>query len=368
MNNRDEQLRYQLALTKIEGVGEKYGRRLLSEIGDVAQIFKASRKQLMSIEGLGAKRIEAIKHEPDWASIDKEINFIVKHDIRPIFITEAEYPKLLKECGDAPLLLFFKGKPCYNETRNVAIVGTRHNSEYGQRATEELIEGLRSLNVCVISGLAYGIDIIAHRKALQCGLPTVGVVAHGLDRMYPSVHKATAKEMTALGGIMTEYPSGTVAEKQNFPMRNRIVAGMAHVTVVVETDVKGGAMITAKLAAGYNRDVAAIPGRTTDPKSNGCNYLIRTKIADLINTAQDLAELMDWQATQATMSLQTRLFPSLTKEELNIVKIIEGNESMHVDEIMLKSKMASTSLASLLLQLELQNVVKSLPGKRYALQ
>lgn len=368
MNSVDDSLRYKMALTQIEGIGEKFGRRLLSEFGDARNIFEASRKQLLAIENLGSKKAEAIKTGPDWKAIDKEIDFITKHNIEPLFFTDDNYPKLLKDCNDAPLMVFLKGKPCFNQRKNIAIVGTRHNSEYGQRATEELVDGLRHLDVCIISGLAYGIDIIAHKKALQYGLPTIGVVAHGLDRVYPTAHTAAAREMIINGGLLSEYPSGTNADRQNFPMRNRIVAGMADVTIVVETDLKGGAMITAKLAAAYNRDVAAFPGRTIDAKSNGCNYLIRTKMADLISNAGDLIELMNWNTESEKRSLQPKLFPDLSSAEMNIVNIIQGNEGMHVDEILLKAGIGSSSLASLLLHLELQNVVKSLPGKRYAIQ
>ncbi|RYD89385.1 MAG: DNA-protecting protein DprA, partial [Sphingobacteriales bacterium] len=281
--------------------------------------------------------------------------------------TDQAYPKKLKACADAPLMLYYKGSADLNQQRMVAVIGTRKNTDYGLRVTEELVEGLQQMNVIIVSGLAFGIDVIAHRKALQQGIPTLGVMAHGLDSIYPSQHKHITRDMIKNGGLLTEYMSGTQPERFNFPMRNRIVAGMADATVVIETEEKGGAMITAKLAAGYNREVAAFPGRTIDRKSSGCNYLIRTNMAQMITGAADLMDMMNWSAPREPGTVQRRLFHHLSDDEMRIAGILEGAEGVHIDEILLKAGFSAPVLSSLLLSLELNGAVKSLPGKRYRL-
>lgn len=361
------ELFYQLALMRIENIGDIFARRLLQQFGTPENIFNTTEKQLLSIEGLGIKRVKSLQTKIDSTEIRKEIDFINKHQISTCFITENDFPPKLKACPDAPFMLFSKGNGNLLTDKTIAIVGTRKNTDYGQRMTEDLIEGLSDLDVVIVSGLAYGIDAIAHRKALQCGLKTFAVLAHGLDRIYPSAHKNIAKEIINQGTLITEYPSATNPDKQNFPMRNRIVAGMADVVVVVETDEKGGAMITAKLASSYNREVMAFPGRVTDSKSKGCNYLIKTNIAQTITCAQDLIYMMNWQPSTNKKSVQAKLFTNLTEDEKKLIEILKDKEAIHIDELMLKSNFNNSTLASLLLTLEFQNIVKSLPGKRYRL-
>lgn len=367
VKEEQSELFYRIALTQIEQVGDKTGRQLLHRFGTADRIFHASFRQLESISGLGAKKVAHLKDIIDEAKIAAEINFMHQHDIRPVFITDQDYPEKLKNCADAPLMLYYKGKADLNTRKIVAIIGTRKNTEYGMRMTEELVEGLRGQDVIIVSGLAFGIDIIAHRKAVQLQIPTIGVMAHGLDTIYPSQHKHITREMVKNGGLLTEYMTGTQPDKFNFPMRNRIVAGMADVTVVVETESRGGAMITAKLAAGYNREVAAFPGRVIDKKSEGCNYLIRTNIAQQIGHVQDLLDMMNWQRSNRQAVAQTRLFPVLNTEESMVAGILAGSEGMHIDELLLKAGVHTTTLSSLLLTLELNGMVKALPGKRYRL-
>lgn len=362
-----EELFYRLALTQKGFVGHVMGRQLLQHFGSAKEILHASVRQLCAVDGFGQKKAEQLKMEIDEQRIYEEIRFMQQHGITPVFVTDAQYPAKLKNCSDAPLLLYYKGNASLNPHKMVSIIGSRKNTEYGARVTEELVEGLQDLDVTIVSGLAFGIDVVAHRKALQCGLPTIGVMAHGLDTLYPPQHKHIARDMVSHGGLLTEYISGTRPDKFNFPMRNRIVAGMCDVTIVVETEVKGGAMITAKLAAGYNRDVAAFPGRTIDKKSDGCNYLIRTHMAQLITGAEDLKEMMNWQPDQQSKTLQPKLFHHLTDEETKIAGILQDTEGMHIDEIFLKAGVNNSVLSSLLLTMELSGVVKSLPGKRYRL-
>lgn len=364
---KDKELFYQIALTQIDQIGDKLARQLLQHFSSAEEIFNAPMKQLSAIAGFGERKAGALRSKIDEQRIWKEVEFIRKHDITPLFFNSEHYPKKLKTCADAPVMLYYKGTADLNHDKMVAIVGTRKNTEYGQRVTEELIEGLARQDIIIISGLALGIDIIAHRKALQCGLPTIGVIAHGMDTIYPAQHKHITKEMIRNGGLLTEYPSGTVPDRFNFPMRNRIVAGLCDVIVVAETEPKGGAMITAKLAASYNREIAAFPGRTKDKKSTGCNYLIRTHMAELITDAEDLMEMMNWQQKPVGRVVQPKLFAHLTDEETRVVAILEGSDGMHIDEAYLKAGIDITQLSSLLLTLELNGVVKSLPGKRYRL-
>ena len=361
----DEELLYRIALTQMDQIGYKYGRRLLQTFGSAKEIFNAPMKKLVSISGMGEKKAAAFSMPLDSKTLNAEIDFIRKHNIQPLSILDDAYPQKLKECDDAPVMLYYKGSESLKHKKMVAIVGSRDNTDYGARVTEELIEGLKGEDIIIVSGLALGIDGIAHRKALQVGLPTIAVVAHGLDTIYPPQHKHIAREMVKQGGLLTEYPSKTIPDKYNFPMRNRIVAGLSDVTVVIETAKKGGAMITAKLATSYNREVLAFPGRTIDKKSEGCNYLIRTNIAQLITDADDLMEMMNWKTVEKSKVVQPKLFSHLTDEEMNIASILEGNEGMHIDELLLKSDFTPSQLSSMLLTMELSGLVKALPGKRF---
>jgi DNA processing protein len=367
IKGKNEELFYRIALTQAGLVGDKTGRQLLQHFESASAIFHASRKQLLAIEGFGQKKAELLRNKIDEVKINREIAFIKKHNIAPLFINDNVYPKILRTCADAPLMLYYKGDADMNSKKMVAVIGTRKNTDYGSRITEELVEGLQALDVIVVSGLAFGIDIIAHRKAVQLGVSTIGVMAHGLDAIYPAQHKHITREMVKHGGLLTEYMSGTNPDRFNFPMRNRIVAGMCDVTVVIETETKGGAMITAKLAASYNREVAAFPGRTIDKKSEGCNYLIRTNMAQMITGANDLIEMMNWETNEQQKTIQPKLFNHLTDDEIKITNILEGSEGMHIDEVFLKANVNTSILSSLLLMLELGGVVKALPGKRYRL-
>jgi len=226
----------------------------------------------------------------------KEIAFLEKYKIQPLFITSDNYPQRLLNCYDPPTLLYYRGNANLNAQKIISIIGTRNNSEYGKALTEKLVEDLKEQQVIIVSGLAFGIDAIAHKAALQQNLQTVAVLAHGLQTVYPAQHRTLAKEITAQGGLLTELPHHAKADKHNFPKRNRIVAGIADATIVVETQVKGGSMITAELANNYNRDVFAFPGKVTDIKSSGCNYLIKNNKAILLTDVQQLVHAMNWQA------------------------------------------------------------------------
>lgn len=364
MNN---DLLYQIALTLVPNIGDVHAKALISMYGDARSIFHAKKKELEQIEGIGTVRARSIKEFADFSSPESEIKFIEKYKIQPLFISDEQYPQRLLNCFDSPTLLYYRGNANLNTSRIISIVGTRNNSSYGKTVCEEFIEGLKAENILIVSGLAFGIDTIAHKAALRNGLSTVAVLAHGLDRIYPEQNKSLAKQMSEQGGLLTDYISNTNADKQNFPRRNRIVAGMCDAVVVIESSKKGGSLITAELGNGYNKDVFAIPGRVNDTRSEGCNYLIRNNKAALITSADDLLEFMNWSVRLRSGSpkKQRELFIELTPDEKIITGILQGREGMHIDELYFKSGLSSSAVAAALLMLEMQNIIISLPGKVY---
>jgi DNA processing protein len=356
---------YQLALTFVPGIGAKTGRALLEHFGDAATVFQTPLKKLIAVDGISEIKAKGFKDKEVFASAEKEMDFALKHDIDILYASH-RYPTRLTNCSDAPFLLFYKGTGDLNAAKIIAVVGTRKNTDYGHKLTEELVEGLQSLDdVLVLSGLALGIDAIAHKKCVQLGIPTVGVLGHGLDRIYPFLHKGLADQMVENGGLLTEFISGTLPDRGNFPMRNRIVAGLADVTVVVESHVTGGALITAHMASGYNREVAAFPGRVNDTRSAGCNELIRTNVAAMITKAEDLTEMMNWNKEGKPKAVQKQLFINFSPEEQKIVDVLNGRDSVHADELFHQTALPNSILAATLLQLEMQGLIKSLPGKLY---
>jgi DNA processing protein len=362
------ELFYQLALTFVPGIGVKTGRVLLARFGSAATVFKMSPKELRHVEGIGEAKAKGFKDAEILARAQQELDFIVKNDIRVLYAGN-NYPQRLTNCSDAPLLLFYKGNANLDTAKIVAIVGTRKNTDYGLKLCEELVEGLRPFaEILVVSGLALGIDAIAHRKCVQLGMPTVGVLGHGLDRIYPYSNKGLATQMEENGGVLAEFPSGTMPDRNNFPMRNRVVAGMSDVTVVVESHIAGGALITAHMASGYNREVAAFPGRVNDSRSTGCNELIRTNIAAMITKAEDLADMMNWNKDGKHKAVQKQLFINFTPEEQKVVDLLQTKDSIHADELYHHTGLANSLLAATLLQLEMQGIIKTLPGKYYRMQ
>lgn len=361
-------LLYQIALTLVPHIGDVQTKLLIQHFGDAPSIFKASKKELNHVEGIGEIRAASIKNFTDFELAEKEIEFLKKYSIAPLFLTDAHYPKRLLNCYDSPAMLYYKGTADLNASKIIAIVGTRSHSDYGKSICESLISELVNEDVLIISGLAFGIDSIAHKSCIKNQIKTVGVLAHGLDRVYPSQNKSLAKQMAADGGLLTEFRSQTNPDRQNFPARNRIVAGMSDCVIVIETGIKGGSLITAELANGYNKDVFAIPGRTNDAKSEGCNYLIQMNKAGLITSGKDILENMGWhQSNKKERKKQRELFIELSETEKVIVGVMQDLDSIHIDDLYLKSKLSSSSVAQALLMLEMQGVVRSLPGKMYRL-
>jgi DNA processing protein len=360
-------LLYQIALTLVPNIGDVHAKTLVNTFGDAQSIFKAKKKDLEAIEGIGTIRAKSIKNFVDFNSSEEEVKFIEKYKITPLFLTDKNYPQRLLNCYDSPALLYYRGNADLNTSKIISIVGTRNCGDYGKTVCEKLVEGLAEQNVLILSGLAFGIDTISHKAALKNNLQTVGALAHGLDRIYPNQNKSLAKQMTEQGGLLTHFMSNTLPDRQNFPKRNRLVAGMCDALVVIESGIKGGSLITAELANSYNKDVFAIPGRTTDSKSEGCNYLIKANKAALINNADDLMENMRWNETKSSAKKQRELFIELSADEKVVVDILQQKENTHIDELYFKSGLSSSAAASALLTLEMQNVVISLPGKVYKL-
>jgi len=359
----------QLALTLVPNIGDVQAKILVNHFGDASSIFKAKKSALEKIEGVGEVRAKSIKEFDDFHLAEQEIKFIEKYKIKTLFLTDADYPKRLLNCYDSPTLLFYKGTADLNASKVISIVGTRSNTDYGKQFTENLVKDLSEQNIIIISGLAHGIDAIAHKSAIKNSLPTVGVVGHGLDKVYPSENTGLAKDMIkAGGGILSEFFSGTKPDKHNFPLRNRIVAGLSDATVVVETNIKGGSMITAKLADAYNRDVFAVPGRSIDKASSGCNHLIKYNKAILLTDTDELLDILGWrEKKKEKVKQQKELFIELSAEEKQIVQLLQEKEMVHIDEINLQSGLTSSAAAAAILNLELQNVIASLPGKMYKL-
>jgi len=360
------ELIYQIAITLVPDIGTISGKKLIKHIGSAEAVFKESRKNLSLIPGIGRKMIDSIVNQKILSQAEKEILFIEKNHIQPLFFTDKDYPNRLKHCTDGPIMLYFKGKVNFNVPKVLSIVGTRTPSEHGKSQCEKLIKELASMDVLVVSGLAYGIDVCSHRTAMEQGLKTVGVLGHGLDRLYPAQNRKTANQMLEMGGLLTEFLPGTLPDRTNFPMRNRIVAGMSDATLVIESKASGGSLITAKLAFDYNRDVLALPGRPDDELSRGCNNLIKNNIAQLINNGKDLMRVLSWEEkAPKDRQIQKALFVDFSPEEQKIVEVIMDNKEHSIDEISLNSNISISKTASLLLGLEFKGAVKSLPGKLY---
>jgi DNA processing protein len=361
------ELFYRLALSRVEGIGPVRFKKLIEQFGSASEIFTKKFKQLKSVHGLSEANAHAILHFKDFSPVEEELTFAEKNGIWILDDTQDAYPQRLKHCIDSPSVLFYKGNADLNQTRIVSVIGTRLFTEYGRRTCDELIEGLKPYDVMVVSGLAFGIDAIAHKASVRNEMPTVGVVAHGLDTLYPAAHRTLAREILVNGGLLSEYFSNTKADKGNFPARNRIVAGMADATVIIETDIRGGSMITAELAYSYNRDVFCMPGRITDAKSSGCNYLIKSLKGQMITQAEDIVNGLGWSQQKKPKSVQRNLFIELNTHETLIVELLKSKELMHIDEFYTHSMLNSSELATSLLSLEMQNVIRVMPGKLVSL-
>ncbi|MCX6295217.1 MAG: DNA-processing protein DprA [Bacteroidetes bacterium] len=363
----NENLKYKIAISLIPNIGDVLAKRLISHCGSVKAVFEEKKNALEKISGIGEIIAKAIVNQKVFNRAEEEIKFIEKNEITPLFYLDKEYPKRLTHCEDSPVLLYFKGKANMNSEKVISIVGTREATDYGKQQCEKLIADLAIYNPIIVSGLAYGIDICAHKAAMENNLTTICGLAHGLDKIYPAIHTQAATKMLENGGWLSDFTSNVIPNRENFPRRNRIVAGMSDATIVIESKINGGSLITADIANSYNRDVFAFPGRVNDECSRGCNNLIKQNKAALIQSAADISYILGWEQTIKKAPIQKQLFIELKPEEDILVSLLKEKESMNVDDICLQAKMPMSKVSSLLLTLEFSGIVKSLPGKMYRL-
>ena len=339
-------------------------------MGSVEGVFQEKEKNLLKIPGIGEVNAKRVVRQNVLERAKKEVEFVLKNRIRTFFYLDDNYPTRLKGCSDAPIVLYFKGNANLNERRIISVVGTRNATNYGKEICEELIRNFseKSYPILVVSGLAYGIDVHAHKACLKYNIPTVGVFAHGLDTIYPSLHAPIAAKMLENGGLISDFISETKIDRANFLRRNRIIAGMADATIIVESAKKGGALVTADIANSYNRDVFAFPGRSTDLYSQGCNKIIKLNEAVLVENQADIEKAMNWDIKVSTnRAYQTSLFVELTPEEQKLVDLLKRGDRF-IDEITIETQLPMSKVSSLLLTLEFKGVITSLPGKMYRLK
>jgi DNA processing protein len=359
-------LLYKIALSLIPNVGPILTRRLLTVVGSAEGVFLEKPSNLRKIPGFGESLIKKIQHNTILPLAEEELTFIDKYSVKHRFFTDQEYPLRLKQCEDAPVIFYYKGDVNWNHDKIVSIVGTRSATPYGKERCAEIINDLtqRGHHPLIVSGLAYGIDITAHREALKNQLLTVAVLGHGLKTIYPALHTSIAKDISTQGALLTEFASTIKPDRNNFVRRNRLIAGLADATIVVESGATGGALITADIANSYNRDVFAVPGRADDTFSRGTNYLIKTNRAALMESAKDLEYVMGWE-TAKQQARQTSLFAETTEEENVILEVLKSEPELSADFICLKSNLPVNKVSGLLLNLEFKGLIKSLPGKMY---
>lgn len=358
-----------VALHFTPGIGDFLVKQLVSYCGSAEQVFKTPKAKLLKIPGVGEISATAIKNGDTFHDAEKEFKKAEREDVELIFYSDKKYPHRLKTIEDAPALLYYKGNQNLNTAKAVGIVGTRQATEYGKEMVARICQELVPHQPIIISGLAYGIDIHAHKAALKNNLPTIGVMGSGMDVIYPAVHKETAKKMLSQGALLTENRFGTKPDAHNFPARNRIIAGMCDALIVVEAAEKGGALITADIANGYNKDVFAVPGNLGQTYSEGCNKLIKTNRANLFASVKDLEYIMNWSAETSATTQTTLDLTVYSPEEQTVLRILkERNAPVMIDELSFKSSLPPGQLASLLLTLEFKNAVKSLPGKMFAIR
>lgn len=360
-------LLYEIALTRLPGIGCVLAKQLISYCGSAEAVFNGNPKQFGNLPALRNRlaKISSLKEPLNEA--EEELKFIESDGIQVISYKDDQYPERLKQCLDSPILLYYKGKADLNALRMVGIVGTRTASEYGIEITEKIVNGLASYGVTTISGLAYGIDVTAHKASLANQVPTLGVVAHGLDRIYPYRHRNIADQMLSKGGILTEFMSGTVPDRENFPKRNRIVAGMCDALIIVESKEKGGAMITAHIANSYHREIYAVPGRLDDENSEGCHNLINKNIAAIYTSVSRFAENMGWELKTEDSVVTGFQYEDLNPYEQNIAQQLLVNKVLDLDKLLSLTGITPGNMISNLLEMELKGMIKTLPGSRYRL-
>lgn len=371
----EQEIFYAMAMTRLTNFNFQQALELYKTVGSAQLIYEHRNEIGDVVEDCAPRLVEALK---DWDEpmkrADFELQYMREHGIRALTLDSDDYPQRLKECTDAPIVLYYKGNADLNQAKIINIVGTRQCTQYGSDLIRHFIDSLRQYcpEVLIVSGLAYGVDICAHRQALECGYQTVGVLAHGLDQIYPYRHRETAVEMVTHGGLLTEFMTQTNADKPNFVRRNRIVAGISDACIVVESAAKGGGLITAEIAQSYDRAVFAFPGAIGMEFSEGCNNLIRDNIAGLISSAEDFVNAMGWHDEQLRQQsyadgIERNLFPDLSPDEQKIVDLLQQTNDLQLNILSVKCGIPISQLVALLFQLEMKGVVKPLAGGMYHL-
>lgn len=359
-------LYYTLALLQVEGIGDIVAKKLINHCGSAQNVFETAKTKLKSIDGIGEILLKKLKDKSVFEKAQRELEYIEKENIQFSVFSDANYPERLKHCIDGPIVLFSSGTMQLQQQKIISIVGTRQITSYGTEMCKKLIEELAPVNPVIVSGFAYGVDIVAHQAAMDHHLQTIGVLAHGLNQIYPKTHKKYVAKMEQNGGFLTEFWSTSNPDKENFVRRNRIVAGMAEATIVIESADRGGSLITATLANDYNRDVFAVPGRTTDKYSQGCNNLIKTQRAHLLTSAADLIYILNWELENKTAkSIQKQLFVTLDDDEQKVYDFLQKNGKEEMDMIAISCEFPIYRISSILLNMELKGVVRPLPGKSF---
>ena len=360
------ELYHTLALLQVDGVGDVIAKKLIQHCGSAEAVFLSKNTSLAKIEGICKYLLKNLQDKTVFQKAEKELRFIEKENIKILHFQDTNYPKHLQNCFDSPVILFQSGKIDLSNRKIISIVGTRQITSYGSSFTQKLIEDLAPLNPIIVSGFAYGVDIVAHQAAIDYGLQTIGVLAHGLNQIYPKNHKKYMAKMEENGGFLTEFWSTSQPDRENFVKRNRIVAGMTEATIVIESAEKGGSLITAQIANDYNRDVFAVPGRTTDKYSQGCNNLIKTQRAHLLHSAADLVYILNWELKKKVEKvIQNQLFVSLEPDEQKVYDYLLKTGKEDLDSIAIACELPTYKLSSLLLNMELKGVIKPLPGKLF---
>ncbi|TWP27298.1 DNA-protecting protein DprA [Apibacter muscae] len=360
----EKEILYLLALYNCPKIGEKFIKKLIHKFGSAKNAWFADPKDLLTIPNLGKSNIQFIGDENYFSQAEKQLQECTNNNINIVHLWENNYPFLLKQCSDAPTLLFYKGNINFN-LPSISIVGTRKMTSYGKLFTENLVECLSSKKINIISGLALGIDGCAHKKAVEFNIPTIGVLAHGLNQLYPPQHESLAMNMLKNGGLISEYPVHTKPERTHFIQRNRIIAGLSSITIIIESAYGGGAISTAKFANSYNREVFALPGRITDISSQGCNQLIRNLEAQIITQPKDILSFLGDSINKIK---QPELFPNLLEDEEIIYKYLKTNGNTSIDTLAVELNLSTFQLMPILLNLELKNIIKSNPGKYFEIE
>ena len=361
----DEENIFEIALGLVPGIGNVLAKHLISYRGSAKNIFQTPKGKLMKIPGIGSKIADAIISTEVLKKAETELTLAEKKGVSLLFYTSPKYPKRLKNLLNAPVLLYYNGNADLNSTKILSIVGTRKATEYGRNFIEKLLTELQSFkDLLIVSGLAYGIDICAHKTCLKKQIPTVGVMANGLDMVYPYEHKDFAKQMIEQGGLLTENRFGTRPDAPKFPERNRIIAGMSDAVLVVEAAKSGGALITAEIANSFDIEVFALPGSINQKYSEGCNQLIKNHKAHLVTNTEDIIKMLNWD--METISKKKKLTISLNNAEKAVYELLQ-NKNLQIDELSYLSQISMSQIPSVLLGMEIKGIVKVLPGQKYCL-